>query len=147
MRREVPDLAHAVYFLCGPNKLVDDLSALSMRLGEDGVLNLLKRGALELSNWGAPNLFSHVIWGSLFAKIFGFSFTVLRFSTLCLGLVSILSFYEIFRELKLPPRMGVHAALVLAGSPLFLLLSNTYMSDVSYCAFGLLACLFLIKAL
>ena len=111
------------------------------------VLNLLNRGALQLSNWGAPNLFSHVMWGALFAKLFGFSFTVLRFSTLCLGLISIISFYEIFRELKLPPRMGVHAALVLAGSPLFLLLSNTYMSDVSYCAFGLLACLFLIKSL
>lgn len=108
------------------------------------VVSLVKYGSLEFSGWGAPNLISQVLWGYAFVWLFGFSFTVLRVSTLLLAPVAILSTYEISRENNMPGSSAILTALLLACNPIFFVLSNTFMSDVPFCAFALLAfCLLL----
>src|SRR5690242_17480905 len=54
------------------------------------VLILKNEGKFDIGNFAAMTLFSHLIWGFAFVKVFGFSFTVLRFSTLLSSLIGIL---------------------------------------------------------
>lgn len=109
------------------------------------VVSLVNHGAMEFSGAGAPNLFSQTLWGSAFVWTFGFSFTVLRFSTLLLAPLAFLSVYELAKESGLSERSALAAALTLLGNPLFLVLSNTFMSDVPFCAFALAAVALLLK--
>lgn len=109
------------------------------------VVSLVNHGAMEFSGAGAPNLFSQALWGSAFVWAFGFSFTVLRFSTLLLAPLAFLSAYEIAKESGLGERSALVAALALLGNPLFLVLSSTFMSDVPFCAFALAAVALLLK--
>ena len=53
------------------------------------VKTLFDTGQLKLYNWGEMTLVAHVYFGFFFTKVFGFSFTVLRFSTSLSGLLSI----------------------------------------------------------
>ncbi len=54
-------------------------------------VNILQNeGKYNIVDWGAMTLFTHLIWGFLFTKIFGFSFVVLRFSTIVSSLIGIL---------------------------------------------------------
>ncbi len=49
------------------------------------VRELIQSGHLIYNGWAAPLIITHVFWGALFAKIFGYSFVALRFSTLPLA--------------------------------------------------------------
>jgi hypothetical protein len=62
---------------------------------------------LFFSDWPAMTLIAHTLWGTLFGKVFGFSFTVLRFSTLLMGLFGLAGFYWLLQWAALPRhRMG-----------------------------------------
>lgn len=53
------------------------------------VKTLLSKGVFEIGSWPAMTLYAHVLWGFVFVKLFGFSFTVLRFSILVLSFVTL----------------------------------------------------------
>ena len=59
------------------------------------VYHLSQEGKLILSDWPAMSLIAQVLWGALVTGVFGFSFTVLRFSTLFVGLFTVILFYKI----------------------------------------------------
>ncbi len=80
-------------------------------------------------------LLTHVLWGSLFCIPFGFSFTALRFSTLTLGLIGILGTYFLLREVKSDRYIAFMGAMLLASNPIYVALSNTFMTDVPFTAF------------
>jgi hypothetical protein len=61
------------------------------------VKTLYEEGYLKLYNWGEMTLVGHVFYGYLFTKVFGFSFTVLRCSTLLLAVLSSIGLFKIFR--------------------------------------------------
>ena len=52
-------------------------------------LNLSEGGILRYDPWLSMTLLAQVLWGTAFCKLFGFSFTVLRCSTLVLGWVGL----------------------------------------------------------
>ena len=101
------------------------------------VRRLLEQGQLRFSDWTGPNLFGQVLWGLLFCLPFGFSFTALRLSTAVLGLVGVLATYGILRELKTSREIAAIAALILACSPIYFVLSLTFMTDVPFTAFAI----------
>jgi hypothetical protein len=108
-------------------------------LGDDwaygfAVRNLVESGDLRLSGWTATNLIAQVFWGALFCLPFGFSFTALRFSTLVLGLVGVLSTYGLLREARAPAGLALLGSIVLAFSPIYFALSYTFMNDVPFVA-------------
>lgn len=96
------------------------------------VKHLIETGEYQPGTWPVMTIFTQVIWGALFAGVFGFSFTILRISTLVLA---ILGSYWIFREsLRLSgDRYWAWVVLFcLVLNPLYFNLSFTFMTDVPF---------------
>ena len=64
------------------------------------VWTLVEDGEIHFTGWNSMTLIAHILYGSIFSFLFGNSFTVLRISSLLLGLVGILGTYFLLRELK-----------------------------------------------
>jgi 4-amino-4-deoxy-L-arabinose transferase-like glycosyltransferase len=110
------------------------------------VLNLVSEGKLLYDQWLSMTLLSQVLWGTVFCEIFGFSFTVLRFSTLVLGWIGLAACYFLCRDLGQNRRFALMVALLVAFNPFFFSLSFTFMTDVPFFTFSVLATLFYGKA-
>ena len=111
------------------------------------VQTLLEKGDFQLSDWTATNLFSQVYWGALFCLPFGFSFTALRFSTLALGLIGVVTTYGLLREVNSSYKISLLGALLVAINPIYFELSNTFMNDVPFFAFATVSLYFLLRGL
>ncbi|WP_044400348.1 glycosyltransferase family 39 protein [Lacinutrix sp. Hel_I_90] len=96
------------------------------------VKTLLEEGYLKLYNWGEMTLVSHVYWGYFFTKLFGFSFTVLRWSTLLMGFATILGIYELFKLARVTRWMNLFGTVLCMMNPIFLSLSFSFMTDVPF---------------
>ena len=107
--------------------------------------------ALALDNqiifddWGAMTLIAHTIWGAFFCKIFGFSFTALRVSTLVVGWIGLIATFFFFQEGGLEKKQAFWATLLIALNPLYLVLSFSYMTDVPFMCFVVFSALFFLK--
>jgi len=111
------------------------------------VERMLRDGRFEVLDWSAVFPVGHVIWGTLWSLTFGFSFVTLRLSTLALAFVASGALYFILRELEAPPRIALLGALSVAANPVLLLLSSSFMTDVPFVAFTLLALLCYVRAM
>jgi hypothetical protein len=111
------------------------------------VERLLHRGRLEVLDWSAVYPVGPALWGAAWSLVLGFSFATLRLSTLVLALVASGALYLILRELETPPRLALFGALSMAANPVFLLLSSSFMTDVPFVAFTLLALLCYVRAM
>ncbi|HEX9986876.1 MAG TPA: glycosyltransferase family 39 protein [Chloroflexia bacterium] len=107
----------------------------------------LLAGALHPHEWTQALGLTHVLWGSLFVLLFGFSFTTLTLSILALSAVTLVTFYVLLRKLRLRPHTSLFGAAVLGFNPLFFHLSYTYMTDVTFLACLMLAALCFVCAL
>lgn len=96
------------------------------------VYHLSQEGKLILSNWPAMTLIAQVLWGAIVTSVFGFSFTVLRFSTLFIGLFTVLLFYKILINTTSNKATSLAGALLLMFSPLFFASSFTFMTEVYF---------------
>lgn len=93
------------------------------------------------NGWASMSLISHAAWGAGFCTLVGScTATVLRASTLVLSLVGIAFSYLLARELSFDRSSSLVAAGVAGANPLFLGLSMTFMTDVSFFTFSVLAC-------
>lgn len=101
----------------------------------------------NLLGWTSMPLAAHLVWGMLFCKIFGFSFTVLRYSTLVLGCIGGIGAYFLSREFSENKASCFFTALLLLLNPIYLNLSNTFMTDVPFTTFLILSILFFVKGL
>lgn len=107
------------------------------------VYNLTERATFDLSEWPGMTLIVHMLYGSLFTEVFGFSFTVLRISTLLLGLATLLIFVKLIDFYK--SKRGVTIlTLLLAFNPLYVHLSHTFHTDIPF-LFTFLVALFFYK--
>jgi hypothetical protein len=100
---------------------------------------LVVHGRFALSDWSATNLAGHVLWGALFAKLFGTGFETLRASTLMLGFVGGVALYVWLRVVHVRPAHALVGALCLLLNPIYLALSFTFMTDVPYAALQIAA--------
>ncbi|WAC03789.1 glycosyltransferase family 39 protein [Lacinutrix neustonica] len=96
------------------------------------VKTLREEGYLKLYNWGEMTLVGHVYWGYFFTKLFGFSFTVLRWSTLLMGFATILGIYELFKLARVSRWMNLFGTVLCMMNPIFLSLSFSFMTDVPF---------------
>ena len=78
----------------------------------------------------AVMLLPQIVWSALFIKFFGFSFLVMRLSTVVLGVALIPVLYYLGRESGLEPPFALFATLLTALSPLVLPVTASFMSDV-----------------
>lgn len=105
-----------------------------------GVASVLNHNALELDTWPAMTLITQVGIGIVYGKIFGFSFEVLRWSTLVNALLGVLIYYSICRRFAGTVPALFTAALLLYN-PLFFSLAFTFMTEVHFLLF-VFACLY-----
>ena len=108
------------------------------------VKNLIDYGGYYPTPWTSMPLISQVLWGWLFCVPSGFSFTALRFSTLLLGLIGAAGTYLLLRQIGSNRSVTITGACILAANPIYFSLSYTFMTDVPFTAFSVLALLFLI---
>ncbi|MFT5213750.1 MAG: hypothetical protein ACI9WV_001474 [Patiriisocius sp.] len=108
---------------------------------------LYESGYLKIYNWGEMTLVGHVYWGYFFTKVFGFSFTVLRFSTLIMSFATILGIYELCKIANLPKWMAMFSTLLCLMNPIFLSLSFSFMTDIPFCCLTIWVFFFFAKAI
>jgi len=107
--------------------------------------HVLQTGAYIQNAWLAPNSPLHVYLGVAAARLFGFSFGSLRISTLCMLLIALVSFYFLAKEFRLSTKISALLTLILLGSPLVLLMSFTFMSDIAFFALLTVSLVFYIR--
>jgi len=106
------------------------------------VLVFQKEGKIDIGNFAAMSLYSHILWGFLFTKVFWFSFSVLRFSTLISSFIGIAFLYKLVIRITENKNLGFFSALILLFNPLYFNLSNTFMTDVNFNTLLIMACYF-----
>jgi 4-amino-4-deoxy-L-arabinose transferase-like glycosyltransferase len=111
------------------------------------VEQLLDHGRLAVLDWSAVYPVGPALWGAGWSMVFGFSFGTLRLSTLLLAGVASGALYFLLRELDASPRVALLGALTVAANPAFLLLASSFMTDVPFVAFTLLALLYYVRAI
>ncbi len=110
------------------------------------VERLLHHGRIEVLDWSAVYPVGPAIWGAAWSAVLGFSFATLRFSTLALAFGGSWALYLILRELEAPRHVALLGALSVAANPVFLLLASSFMTDVPFVTFTLLALLCYVRA-
>ncbi len=110
------------------------------------VRQLLSTGHIIYNGWSAPIILFQAYWGATFCKVFGFSFTTLRFSTLPFAMGSAVVCFLLSRLSGLRSASAIFAALLLGLSPMFLPLAASFMTDVPGLFFMLLSIYALAKA-
>ncbi len=100
---------------------------------------LCRDGELRLLQWTGASVVAQVAYGALLCRVFGFSFTVLRVSTLVLATASVVAWAAMLRRLGVAGICLAIAIAVVALDPITVNLAFTFMTDVPFTAFGILA--------
>ena len=111
------------------------------------VKHLVEEGTYRPSGWTGMPLITQTLWGALFCIPRGFSFTTLRFSTLVLSLAGMAAMYCLVRQLGRSRPWAVLCAATLGWNPIFLALSNTFMTDVPFTTLVIFASFFYVRYL
>jgi hypothetical protein len=110
-------------------------------------LNFAKTGELKYDGWAAPLLLFQAMWGRLIISLFGFSFTLLRLSTVPFAAGCGALTYYLGRQAGLSVASSLLGSGTIAASPLFVPLAASFMTDVYGCFFCLLSLYFGIRAM
>ena len=118
----------------------------AMGIGDDGpyilvAKNLAATGHIHYNGWAAAMLCWQLYVGAALIKVFGFSFTTVRVSTMVASVASAYLLQRILVRCGISERNAVIGTLALVLSPLYLLLSVTFMSDI-HGLFGIILCLY-----
>ena len=111
------------------------------------VQHLLATGRYGLDSFTAANMPVQIYIAAGLSKIFGYSPALLRFKTLALLVVALVSFYLLLRELGHARRMAGIITLALLASPFVLILGFAFMSDVQFLAWLVLALLLYVRGM
>ena len=103
------------------------------------VEHLLATGRYELDAWAAANMPVQIYLAAAASKLFGYSLSLLRCTTLALFVAGIASFYLLLRELGRSRAIAALTTCTLIASPLVLMLAFTFMSDVQFLGWLLLS--------
>ena len=101
------------------------------------VEGLLTGKGFTISSWSASSPVAQIWWGTLWASIGGFSYTVLRLSTLALAAAGTLAMYGLLRSLGCGPRRALLGAATLLVYPVAFVLSFTFMTDIHMLALAI----------
>lgn len=99
------------------------------------VHSLSEENNLTFSGWPAMTLITQTLIGAGVCKIFGFSFTVLRLSTLVLALLTMIITHRLVLKITSNFLLSLLAGLLFLFNPIFLSLSMTFMTEIYYIFF------------
>ncbi len=104
------------------------------------VKHLLETGEYHLDSWAAANMPAQVYLAAFMARIFGYSLSLLRISTLLLYLGGAIAFYQLLYESGSSGILSAAMTLALICSPLVQWLGFTFMTDVQFLGWVLITC-------
>jgi 4-amino-4-deoxy-L-arabinose transferase-like glycosyltransferase len=107
---------------------------------------LAETGHLKFNGWATAALGPQAYWGALAIKVFGFSFTVVRLTTVLIGGAAAAVGYSLARRCGLRPGLAMLSSLTLSLSPLFLPNAASFMTDVPGLFFALVGLYALVRA-
>jgi hypothetical protein len=139
-----------VLLLLLTNLLVSPIGEFSLNddwIHAKAVQRLLEEGQYRGHSYVAATLAAQVYWAALFCNIFGFSFTILRVSTLVLSVVGAWAMARCGLALGLSRNLALVCGVLVAINPLVLNLSYSFMTDVPFLAMSILSGLFFLLAL
>ena len=111
------------------------------------VKQLLEQGGLTITVWSLAASLTHILTGAAVTSVFGFSFEILRLTTVAWSVIGALCFYMLLRRYGTDdPVLATIATGCLVFNPIYFELSNTFMTDVPFVALSLLSMLFLMRA-
>ena len=108
---------------------------------------LLDEHRIRLSDWIAMNLVPQTLLGAAAAVVAGYSFETLRHVTLFVSIAVVVLAFRWFEAAGLRRRDSFVATLALIACPVWVPLSNTYMTDLYGLLFGLPAATLFLRAL
>ena len=110
------------------------------------VEHLLKTGRLQVLEFSAIYPLAQVLWGALFAWVAGFSFGVLRLSTVVLSALGCWAVYLTLGELGCRRSTSLLGAFALALDPAYFALSFSFMTEVPFISLATIATYFYVRA-
>jgi hypothetical protein len=111
------------------------------------VQHFVDTGRLQILDISAFYPIAQVLWGALFVRIAGFSFGVLRLSTLVLSALGSFAVYLTLRELGCRRTTSLLGALALALDPVYFALSFSFMTEVPFVSLSAMVLYWYIRAI
>lgn len=111
------------------------------------VQTLLTEHVLKIPDVSVTTLVFQVVWGALFCSLFGFSYGVLRISSLVLVALGALALYGLCREVGVKRNWAALGSAVYLFNPLTFVLSYTFMTDQQFAALLIISTLFYVRGL
>lgn len=96
----------------------------------DTIRHWVETGEFRMLPFAGPTFYVPILYGSLLVKLFGFSFSLLRISTLAITLALLLLYYALLNKITKNPLWSFISVLLLWFNPIFYNLTFTFMSDV-----------------
>lgn len=96
------------------------------------VRSLCVDGELRMLPWTGASLVLQAWYGALLCKLFGFSFEVLRASTVAMATAGAIGFALLLNEAGIRGRVAALAIATVGLSPLYVNLAFTFMTDVPF---------------
>jgi len=118
----------------------------NMGISDDAPYVLMARtlattGHIVYNGWAAPMLAFQLYLAAGLIKLFGFSFTVVRSSTLLVAVILAFVLQRVLVRCGITERNATLGTLALVLSPLYLMLSVTFLSDI-FGLFAIVLCLY-----
>lgn len=103
------------------------------------VETLVREHRLHLGELPSSILVGQAAWGAVFTTVFGFSFGVLRSSTLVMSAIGGVGVYGLSRELGVERGRAAAGAAAVLFNPLAYVLSQSFMTDMHFVSWLILA--------
>jgi hypothetical protein len=107
------------------------------------VKTLLETGEFRRPSWTWVPALTHTAWGALFAKLLGFGFPALRWSSLVAGALGIAGVSTLGRRMGAASAAAALLAAAYAFNPIHVHLAFTFMTEVPYLALCVWSLVFL----
>ena len=111
------------------------------------VRSLCEDGELRMLPWTGASLVLQAWYGALLCKAFGFSFEILRASTLVMAIGGAIGFALLLTRLGFAGRVAALGVATFALSPLYVNLAFTFMTDVPFTVLCIWAAWFYVHGL
>lgn len=110
------------------------------------VKRFIDTGIFSVHTWSAAIYITQLLYGVLFAKLFGFSFIVLRIAVSILSLLTIIFFYKRVKRIS-HSSVALLFSLVLLVNPMWMYYSVTFMTEIPFALLLFIATIFYIDYL
>lgn len=109
------------------------------------VRHLLNSGELKVSERLAPASISHIVWGTIITKIFGFSLANLHLAVVLLLPLLLISLYKLLQFAGISRQRSIIFTLFFLSIPWILQLTFTFLTDGTFLTLEVLSLLFYLK--